>query len=93
MMPRMPLYEYRCLKCEKNFEFLQKISEGPKKKCAACGGKLKKLVSESGFQLKGTGWYVTDFKDKGKKKEEKKEDNKKEPAKPAPVDTKTAGKK
>lgn len=69
----MPLYEYRCLKCQKDFEFLQKISEKPKTKCPKCAGKLKKLVSESGFQLKGTGWYVTDFKDKKKEtpKEEK----------------------
>ena len=71
----MPLYEYHCLKCEKDFEFLQKISEKPKSKCSACGGKLKKLISEGGFQLKGTGWYVTDFRDKGKPK-------------PAPVDSK-----
>ena len=69
----MPLYEYHCLKCDKDFEFLQKISEGPKKKCPECAGRLKKLVSESGFHLKGSGWYVTDFRDKGKKKEEKKE--------------------
>ncbi|MDO8518961.1 MAG: zinc ribbon domain-containing protein, partial [Deltaproteobacteria bacterium] len=82
----MPLYEYRCLKCEKDFEFLQKISEKPKSKCPACAGKLKKLVSESGFQLKGTGWYVTDFRDKGKKKEEKKGPAKetKPESKPAP---------
>lgn len=62
----MPLYEYRCQSCEKVHEILQKISERPKRKCPGCGGRLEKLVSRSGFVLKGAGWYVTDYARKGK---------------------------
>lgn len=65
----MPIYEYHCDTCEKNFEIVQKITEAPKKSCPECGGrKFKKLVSSTAFQLKGTGWYATDYKDKGKEK-------------------------
>lgn len=60
----MPLYEYRCRACENVFEYMQGVSEGPKRKCEGCGGRLEKLVSRSGFVLKGTGWYETDFKGK-----------------------------
>ena len=68
----MPIYEYECRKCGETHEILQKMSEGPKRKCPSCGAmSLKKLVSAAAFQLKGTGWYVTDFRDKGKKKEKK----------------------
>ena len=68
----MPIYEYECRKCGKTHEILQKISESPKRKCPSCGARsLKKLVSAAAFQLKGTGWYVTDFRDKGKKAEKK----------------------
>lgn len=64
----MPIYEYRCDACGHQQEFLQRMSDAPLKKCPACGKpKLSKLVSAAGFQLKGTGWYVTDFRDgKGK---------------------------
>ena len=61
----MPIYEYRCEACGHELEKLQKISEDPLKDCPACGQpQLKKLVSKSGFRLKGSGWYETDFKDK-----------------------------
>lgn len=63
----MPLYEYRCRACENVFEYIQGLSEGPKRKCEECGGRLEKLVSRSGFVLKGSGWYETDFKGKGGK--------------------------
>ena len=53
----MPLYEYRCLKCGKEFEFLQKFSDAPKRKCEECGGKLEKMVSRTSFHLKGGGWF------------------------------------
>jgi putative FmdB family regulatory protein len=58
----MPLYEYRCRSCENLFEYMQGISERPKRRCEECGGSLEKLVSRAGFVLKGTGWYETDFK-------------------------------
>lgn len=65
----MPIYEYQCDACGHKLETLQKISEKPLKDCPECGKPaLRKLVSAAAFQLKGTGWYVTDFRDKGAKK-------------------------
>jgi putative FmdB family regulatory protein len=61
----MPIYEYRCLKCGKTFEALQRISAGPISKCIYCHGKTKKIVSLSSFQFKGKGWYITDYKKGG----------------------------
>jgi putative FmdB family regulatory protein len=60
----MPLYEYGCKKCHKKFEVLQKIDAEPLKKCIHCNGKVEKLISASSFQLKGSGWYITDYKNK-----------------------------
>ena len=57
----MPIYEYECTGCGKVEEALQKFSDKPLKKCRHCSGKLHKIVSHSSFQLKGTGWYVTDY--------------------------------
>jgi putative FmdB family regulatory protein len=66
----MPIYEYRCQSCGHELEAMQKMSEAALTDCPDCGKpELKKLISAAGFQLKGTGWYATDFKDKGKKKE------------------------
>src|SRR4030095_1704189 len=62
----MPIYEYRCLKCKKEFEQIHKFSDPPLKKCPHCGGKVEKKVSLSSFQLKGTGWYATDYAKKEK---------------------------
>ena len=62
----MPIYEYSCKKCGKTIEVIQKFSDPPLKKHQGCGGALTKLVSASAFQLKGTGWYVTDYARKGK---------------------------
>lgn len=63
----MPIYEYQCLACGHEEEFIQKVSDAPLKKCPECGKKkLQKQVSASAFHLKGEGWYVTDFRDKGK---------------------------
>ena len=64
----MPLYEYRCKACEQVFEYMQSMSAGAKRKCEECGGRLAKLVSRSGFVLKGSGWYETDFKGGSKSK-------------------------
>ncbi len=64
----MPIYEYACQSCGHNLEALQKISDAPLSDCPACGRpELQKLISAAGFVLKGGGWYVTDFRDKGKK--------------------------
>ncbi|MCX6581783.1 MAG: zinc ribbon domain-containing protein [Candidatus Aminicenantes bacterium] len=60
----MPLYEYRCKKCKKNFEVLQKINAEPMTNCLYCQGDVEKLVSKSSFQFKGSGWYMTDYKKK-----------------------------
>ena len=57
----MPIYEYRCEKCGKVFEVLQRFSDDPVKIHEACGGEVEKLISQSAFQLKGSGWYVTDY--------------------------------
>jgi putative FmdB family regulatory protein len=56
----MPIYEYQCQKCG-TFEITQRITEKPLGKCPNCKGKVKKLISNTSFQLKGTGWYVTDY--------------------------------
>ena len=70
----MPIYEYRCSSCGHELEALQKISESPLSRCPSCGQEaLVKLVSAAGFQLKGSGWYVTDFKSGAKKSEAKKD--------------------
>ena len=60
----MPLYEYRCKKCKRTFEVLQKISAEPLKDCLYCSGNVEKLISVSSFQFKGSGWYITDYKNK-----------------------------
>lgn len=61
----MPIYEYECSNCHHQFDAIQKISDEPLKECPECHKETAvKLVSAAGFQLKGTGWYVTDFKNK-----------------------------
>jgi putative FmdB family regulatory protein len=62
----MPIYEYECIKCGEVAEIFQKCSDKPLKKCRQCSGKLHKLISQSTFHLKGTGWYVTDYANKSK---------------------------
>jgi putative FmdB family regulatory protein len=64
----VPIYEYRCLECAFQDEFLQKVSEPQLTVCPSCGKEtFRKLVSAAGFQLKGSGWYATDFKNSGSK--------------------------
>jgi putative FmdB family regulatory protein len=64
----MPIYEYRCASCGHELEVLQKISEPPLTLCPACHkSELVKRVSAAGFHLKGSGWYVTDFRNTGAK--------------------------
>ena len=62
----MPIYEYECTSCHHHFDLIQKITAEPVKQCPVCfNNSVVKLVSAAGFQLKGTGWYATDFKNKG----------------------------
>jgi putative FmdB family regulatory protein len=71
----VPIYEYQCKKCRKQFEAFQGITEPDLKTCKFCKGKVQKMMSLSSFSLKGSGWYATDYA--GKKpqtaKTEKKE--------------------
>lgn len=57
----MPIYEYQCSNCGKIEEALQKFSDPPLTRCSHCSGQLHKLISQSSFHLKGSGWYVTDY--------------------------------
>lgn len=57
----MPIYEYHCRKCNKEFEVVQSISDPELKSCKFCKGSVTKLMSLSSFHLKGSGWYVTDY--------------------------------
>jgi putative FmdB family regulatory protein len=66
----MPIYEYQCEKCG-TFETTQKITDKPLAKCPTCKAKVKKLISNTSFQLKGTGWYITDYARKGQNGEAK----------------------
>lgn len=80
----MPIYEYSCQKCGRHLEVMQKMSDKPLSRCPECKGRLEKIFSQTSFQLKGSGWYVSDYTgrgkaeksektDKGEKKAEKKE--------------------
>ena len=79
----MPIYEYRCTACGHQQEFLQKVSDATLTVCPQCGKPtFSKMVTAAGFQLKGSGWYATDFKNSGKpsssKASESKADSKSE---------------
>ncbi len=89
----MPIYEYKCKKCGKQFEMFQGIADPPAKSCKFCKGHVHKLMSVSSFHLKGSGWYATDYGGKKapateKKTEESKSTEKTEKS-PAPATTKT----
>ena len=79
----MPIYEYECSSCGHIEEVWQKFSDPPVSSCTLCSGEMKKLISQSTFHLKGSGWYVTDYaskpsKEKGKgERPQKKDDGKK----------------
>jgi putative FmdB family regulatory protein len=83
----MPIYEYQCEKCGAHLEVLQRIGDKPLTRCTKCKGRVEKVVSRSSFQLKGAGWYVTDYA--GKKSSESKSDAKAEPKSDAKSDAKT----
>jgi putative FmdB family regulatory protein len=91
----MPIYEYQCEKCG-TFEATQRITDKPLAKCPTCKAKVKKLISNTSFQLKGTGWYITDYARKGQNGEAKSDaktvsDGKKE-GKETKTETKTEAK-
>ena len=96
----MPIYEYRCTECGHEAEVLQKFSDPALTTCTACGKpSFTKLLSAAGFQLKGSGWYATDFKSPAKKSEAKpeskpdaKNDTKSEAKTDSKTDTKTESK-
>ena len=92
----MPIYEYRCASCRFQSEYLQKVSDPIRSVCPQCGQEtFKKLLTAAGFQLKGSGWYATDFKASGAnaaaaKPEKQDADSKpagggEKPAEPAPA--------
>ncbi len=84
----MPIYEYKCAACGHQEDHLQKLSEAPLTKCPACGKKkYAKQLTAAGFQLKGSGWYASDFKG-GKKESETKPDAKPEAKGDAKTETK-----
>ena len=76
----MPIYEYHCSKCG-DFETMQKMSDQPLTHCPKCRRKVTKLISSTSFQLKGSGWYVTDYARKSDKGSAKKSDDKKSESK------------
>lgn len=83
----MPIYEYRCASCGFQNEYLQRVSDPRLTECPCCGkATFNKLVTAAGFQLKGSGWYVTDFKNNGVKaktgKDEKSGESQSEKAEP-----------
>ena len=85
----MPIYEYKCNNCGHEYELIQKMSDSPVTECEACHqDSAVRLVSAAGFQLKGTGWYETDFKNKGKPAAAQSTD-----VKPTSKDTKTTATK
>jgi putative FmdB family regulatory protein len=62
-----PLYEYGCEKCEKTFEVSQSMKDEPLKECPNCEGELRKLISRSSFQLKGSCWEKDGYSKGGQK--------------------------
>jgi putative FmdB family regulatory protein len=85
----MPIYEYTCRKCGAHLEVMQKISDKPLARHSRCGGKLEKEWSRTGFQFKGSGWYVTDYA--GRKAEAKEDkESKSDSSQTKATDSKTA---
>ena len=92
----MPIYEYQCDSCGAQRELLLKPGETARPTCASCRKRMRRVISQTAFILKGSGWYVTDYPSDARKKgiEGEKapaapaagvEEKKKEPAKPAPA--------
>jgi putative FmdB family regulatory protein len=89
----MPIYEYRCTSCGFEEEYLQKVSAPPLTDCPKCkAATFSKKLSAAGFQLKGSGWYATDFKNSGAKPKDKakSEDAKSDAKSDSKTESKTA---
>ena len=84
----MPMYEYECGDCGNRFELIQKFSDEPVSTCPSCGGKVRKLVSSSAIQFKGTGWYVTDYARKPRPEQSEGKEKSSKDEKPTKSDTK-----
>ena len=84
----MPIYEYKCSKCGEVFEAFQKITDQPLTECRHCRGRVEKLISQSSFQLKGSGWYLTDYAKKSQSAASS-PDSAKTTANPAATDSKS----
>jgi len=84
----MPLYEYKCQKCDTVFEVLQKFSDTPLKVHAGCGGKVERQMTAPSFQFKGSGWYATDYAKKNTVKAESRRENKDKPKNDKPASDK-----
>jgi putative FmdB family regulatory protein len=89
----MPIYEYRCAACGHQEDHLLRLSDAPLTKCPACGKKkYEKQLTAAGFQLKGSGWYASDFKGGGKMPEEAKPEATAEAKTETKAETKTEAK-
>jgi putative FmdB family regulatory protein len=78
----MPLYEYQCEACGSRFEVIRKFSDPPLETCTVCGkGPIQRLFSSPAIQFKGTGWYITDYSQKGKAESGESSKSKNEPKK------------
>jgi len=87
----MPIYEYQCSDCHHAVDLIQKVNDPEVTQCPDCGKEsLVRLVSAAGFQLKGTGWYATDFKTDPNKKTSAPKSTTAEAAKPVASDTSTS---
>ena len=87
----MPIYEYRCEHCG-DFEEMQRITDPPLSRCPRCKRKVRRLISNTSFQLKGSGWYVTDYPRAGRGNGDKKESGKESAATESKSDGKSEAK-
>lgn len=71
----MPIYEYQCDNCHRQFEIIQRMTEPLLSTCEKCGGHVRRLISQTSFVLKGSGWYVTDYPSESRKKAMSQEKN------------------
>jgi len=93
----VPIYEYQCTKCGEVFEAFQRINDKPLSHCKFCKAPVEKLISHSSFQLKGGGWYLTDYARKSQSSSSsdsssKKNENSGKSAESSTASTSTSGK-